>query len=257
MTNGKGRTRLPPWVTRLAILLLIAGVLEVITRLNWISPVILVPPSDMFVAVWHIVVNGQLFPNLWRTVWEVLISIGIAIAVGIPCGMVFWRAPLLERVFEPYLVGLYAMPLILFYPFALVIFGLGSMPIIIVSATMGFVPVVLNSVAAFKGIPDIYFRVGRAYRCGGLSQFFRITLPSAAPILFAGFKLALIYCFIGVIVMEFMTGNTGLGFQVSYSYDAFQIAKMYAYVIVISLLATLIVSLLNSGEKALRRGTES
>lgn len=249
--------RVPPWVTRLGILLVMFGVVEGVTRMHWVSPVILVPPTRMLASVGHIIADGQIFPNLWRTVWEVLVSFGIAIAAGIPIGLVFWRLPWVERVFEPYLVGLYAMPLILFYPFALVIFGLGSIPIIVVSAAMGFVPVVLNSGAAFKQVPDIYFRVARVYRCGGASRFLRITLPAATPLLFAGFKLSLIYCFIGVIVMEFMTGNTGLGFQVANNYDAFRIGRMYAYVIIIAALAAVVVWLLNSGERALRGGVEN
>lgn len=242
----------PPWVTRLGILVVFFAALAAVTRMHFVSPVILVPPAAMLGSLWHITVNGQIFPNLWQTVWQVLVSIGAAIVVGIPAGLLFWRLPWVERVFEPYLVGLYAMPLILFYPFALVIFGLGSTPIILVSATMGLVPVVLNSGAAFKQVPDIYFRVARVYRCDGWQRFFRMTLPAATPLLFAGFKLSLIYCFIGVIVMEFMTGNVGLGFQVANNYNAFRIGRMYAYVIVIALLAAVVVWLLNSGERALR-----
>lgn len=249
--------RYPPWVSLIGVLVLVFAVLELVTRMSWIPAVILVPPDQMFSEVGRIIVNGKVFPNLWRTVWQVFVSIGLAIAFGMPIGMLFWRMPLLERIFEPYLVGLYAMPLILFYPFALVIFGLGSIPIIVVSATMGFVPVVLNSGAAFKQIPDIYFRVGQVFGCRGVSRFMRITLPAAAPLLFAGFKLALIYCFIGVIVMEFMTGNTGLGFQVANNYNDFKIQEMYAYVIVIAFLAAIVISLLNMGEKALRGGLEN
>lgn len=251
------RIRIPPLASLFFVLVLVFAILELITRLHWVSPVILVPPDEMFANVGHIIANGQVFPNLGHTVLEVLVSISLAIVFGLPVGMIFWRIPLLENVFEPYLVGLYAMPLILFYPFALVIFGLGTVPIIVVAATMGFVPVVLNSGTAFKQIPDIYFRVSEVYACRGMSRFLRVTLPAAAPLLFAGFKLSLIYCFIGVIVMEFMTGNMGLGFQVANNYDSFKIQEMYAYVIVIAVLAALIVWLLNKGERALRGEAEN
>lgn len=239
------------WMTCLVVLALLA-VMEAVTRLDLVSPVIMVPPSEIVGALWKILASGEAFPNFGRTVWEVVASDAIAIALGVPIGFGFWRMPLLGRVFEPYLVGIYAMPLVLFYPFLLVIFGLGAAPIIIVAATMGLVPVILNSWAAFRGIPDIYFKVSTTFGCNGFTRFRRVIFPAAAPLIFAGFKLCLIYSFIGVIVMEFMTGNIGLGFQVAYNYDGFKVQEMYAYVVIIIFVAAVISSFLTRGEKGLR-----
>lgn len=250
------RARLGGMGPRTTIALLLVAfvlVLELITRLGLVSPVILVPPDQMVAALIKIAKTGELFSNLWHTVLEVLFSVACGIVIGVSSALLLWRLPLLQTVLEPYLVGLYAMPLILFYPFALAIFGLGSLPIIVIAATMGVVPVILNSVAAFKQIPDIYFRVGRVLGCSPLTRFFRISLPAAAPLVFAGFKLCLIYTFIGVIVMEFMTGNIGLGYQIANDYNSFKISEMYAYVIVIIALAAVIVNAFRLGERTLRR----
>jgi NitT/TauT family transport system permease protein len=172
--------------------------------------------------------------------------------VGVPIGFGLWRAPLLGRVLEPYLVGTYAMPLVLFYPFLLVVFGLGATPIILIAAAMGLIPVILNSWAAFQQVPDIYFKVCASFRCTGSRRFWKVIFPASAPMIFAGFKLCLIYAFVGVIVMEFMVGNTGLGFRVSYDYDGFKINEMYAYVTIIVALAAAITVILARGERRIR-----
>lgn len=242
-----------PRVATAAILVGFAVLLELITRFGLVSPIVLVAPDQMLVSLFKIAATGELFVNLWHTSIAVLISVSCAIIVGVGAALLLWRMPIMQTIFEPYLVGLYAMPLILFYPFALAIFGLGTAPIIIIAATMGVVPVILNSVAAFKQIPDIYFRVGRVLGCSPITRFFRISLPAAAPLVFAGFKLCLIYTFIGVIVMEFMTGNIGLGYQIANNYNSFNISEMYAYVLVVITLAAVIVTLFRYGERWLRR----
>ncbi|TAN29280.1 MAG: ABC transporter permease [Castellaniella sp.] len=241
----------PRWTITLLVLALLA-VIEAITRLGLVPAVILSSPTKVAGVLWQIVVSGKVFPDLWRTTWEVVLSVLLAIAVGVPIGFGLWRTPLLGRVLEPYLVGTYAMPLVLFYPFLLVVFGLGATPVILIAASMGLIPVILNSWAAFQQVPDIYFRVCASFRCTGARRFRRVIFPAAAPMIFAGFKLCLIYSFVGVIVMEFMVGNIGLGFRVAYDYDGFKIDEMYAYVTIIIALAAIVTVILTRGEARIR-----
>jgi NitT/TauT family transport system permease protein len=242
----------PKW-TILALVIGFLAVIEFITRMGWVPVVILVPPSDVAAVLWKLVASGKLFPDFWRTTWEVVISVLAAIAIGVPVGFSLWRVPLLGKALEPYLVGVYAVPLVLFYPFLLVVFGLGAIPIVVVAAAMGTVPVILNSWAAFRGIPPIYLMASASFGCHGFARFRRVIFPASAPMIFAGFKLSLIYSFVGVIVMEFMVGNIGLGFRVSYDYDGFRIDEMYAYVAVIVFLAAIISTFLSRGEREVRK----
>jgi AGZA family xanthine/uracil permease-like MFS transporter len=101
------------------------------------------------------VVSGKVLPDFWRTTWEVVISVILAIVAGVPIGFGLWRAPLLGRALEPYFVGAYAMPLVLFYPFLLVIFGLGAVPIIVIAAAMGLVANLPFALASGLGLNAI------------------------------------------------------------------------------------------------------
>lgn len=241
----------PGWTITLLVLAFLI-IIEMITQLGLVPAVILSSPTKVASVLWQIVVSGAVFPHLWRTTWEVVLSVLLAIAVGVPIGFGLWRIPVIGRVLEPYLVGTYAMPLVLFYPFLLVVFGLGATPIILIAAAMGLIPVVLNSWAAFQQVPDIYFKVCASFRCTGPRRFLRVVFPASAPMIFAGFKLCLIYSFVGVIVMEFMVGNIGLGFRVAYDYDGFKIDEMYAYVTIIIALAAVITAVLARGERRIR-----
>lgn len=241
----------PRWTITLLVLALLA-IIEAVTRLGLVPAIILSSPTKVAAVLWQIVISGKVFPDLWRTTWEVVLSVLLAIGVGVPIGFGLWRTPLLGRVLEPYLVGTYAMPLVLFYPFLLVVFGLGATPVILIAAAMGLIPVILNSWAAFQQVPEIYFKVCASFRCSGSRRFWKVIFPASAPMIFAGFKLCLIYSFVGVIVMEFMVGNIGLGFRVAYDYDGFKIDEMYAYVTLIVALAAVITTVLARVEKRIR-----
>ncbi|HEX7387747.1 MAG TPA: ABC transporter permease subunit [Castellaniella sp.] len=251
MNKQTPRSLRPRWTIALLVLALLA-VLEAVTRLGLVPVVILAAPTKVAQVLWQLVISGKVFPDLWRTTWEVMLSVALAIATGVPIGFGLWRTPLLGRVLEPYLVGTYAMPLVLFYPFLLVVFGLGATPIVLIAAAMGVIPVILNSWAAFQQVPDIYFKVCASFRCKGSRRFWKVVFPASAPLIFAGFKLCLIYSFVGVIVMEFMVGNIGLGFRVAYDYDGFKIDEMYAYVTIIVALAAVITAILAYEEKRIR-----
>lgn len=237
------------WLLVVAALLVLQG----ITRTGWVSPAILSSPTDVAGSLGEIVSSAGFYRDFCQTIIETTASIAISIGLGVPIGLGFKLAPRIGRMFEPYLIGLYAMPLVLFYPFLLVAFGLGPAPIIIIASAMGIIPVIINSWMAFSNIPEIYHKVAAVVGCTGAQRFRRIILPAAAPLLFAGFKLSLIYSFVGVIVMEFMIGSVGLGFQIENTYNEFKVRDMYAYVVIVVALAAVFSMLMSRVENRMRR----
>lgn len=245
--------RLPPAAVMWLLVLLFLLLLEWITRAGLVSPTILSPPTGIAHSLWLIVSAGAFYRDFFQTLFETTVSIAISIALGVPVGFGFRLAPRVGRMFEPYLIGLYAMPLVLFYPFLLIAFGLGPTPIILIASAMGTIPVIINSWMAFTNIPKIYYKVAAVVGCGAARRFWKIELPAAVPLLFAGFKLSLIYSFVGVIVMEFMIGNVGLGFQIENTYNDFRVEDMYAYVTIVVALAAVFSTLMTRVENRMRR----
>lgn len=247
--RGVLRPAVTMWLLVAAALVALQG----ITRMGWVSPAILSAPTDVAGSLREIVSTAGFYRDFFQTIIETTASIAISIGLGVPIGLGFKLAPRIGRMFEPYLIGLYAMPLVLFYPFLLVAFGLGPAPVIIIASAMGIIPVIINSWMAFSNIPEIYYKVAAVVGCTGMQRFRRIILPAAAPLLFAGFKLSLIYSFVGVIVMEFMIGSVGLGFQIENTYNDFKVQDMYAYVVIVVALAAVFSTLMSRVENRMRR----
>lgn len=187
---------------------------------------------------------------------RVVASLVAGVLLGFGLGVLFWRLPVLGRALEPYLLAFYAVPLVVFYPFLLVLLGINSWPIIAVSTAMCCVPVALNTWIGFREQKEIHKMVGLALQMPPLLRFRRIELPAALPEFFTGARVGAVYSLVGTIGMEFMVSSEGLGYAVRYQYEMFNVPSMYlflaatlglSFVVVTALLAVSAVSLRHHG----------
>lgn len=242
-------TRLLRWL----LLLVTVGVVEAVTRAGLVDPLKLPPPSQMVQALATLARGGEFYQDLNRTLATVAGSFGIGLVVGVPLGVAFWRIPVLGAVVEPYLVTMYAMPTLVFYPVLLAVMGLGAAPIITIAAVMATIPIALNTMIALRGIPPMLPKLGRSMGCGRFQLYRKVLLPAATPLALPGLRLGFSYALIGTIAMEFILAVKGIGFRAGYHYRDFDVPDMYAEVLVIAVLAVVANGLLGMVERRIRR----
>jgi NitT/TauT family transport system permease protein len=218
------------------------------------SPEILPAPSTLLPALRTLAGDPRFWADAGRTGFEVLGSIVFGSVAGLLIGVGFWKAPLVGRIFEPYLVSFYAVPLVLFYPVMIVVVGLGTPSVVILASVMAAIPMALNTWVGLAGIPPVYLKLSRSIGCTRWQELFRVALPSAAPFVLAGLRLAVVYALIGCIAMEFTTAQAGLGYRIRYLYDAFETTPMYAYILVVLLVSIILTVLLAAVEKVVTAG---
>lgn len=231
----------------------IFALLEAGTRGGWIPAVVMPPPSKIGLGLWTLAQTSGFHADLLRTGFEVVVSCVIGIAVGVIVGIVCAQVPMVGDTFEPYLVTLYATPTLTFYPLLLAIMGLGSGPIVTITSTMVAVPVALNTMVGIREINPTLRKLGRSLGCSRAQVSWLILLPAAAPLLFPGIKLGIIYAVIGAIAMEFILANMGLGYRIGYEYNNFAMLAMWSNILAVVILSVTAVSLLTALERRVRR----
>ncbi len=163
-------------------------------------------------------------------------SIVFGCLLGFAAGLLFWKVPLIGRVFEPYLVSFYAVPLVLFYPVMIVLVGINAWSVIILATIMAAIPMALNTAVGLNQMPPVYMKLARSLRASPRQTLFAIAIPAAGPFIVAGLRLAVVYALIGTIAMEFTTAQAGLGYRIRYLYEIFNNTEMFAYIVVVSAL---------------------
>ena len=251
MTRGRGIV-----VTRVSLIVGVIGVVELLCRLGVIKPLTMIAPSQMALELARMIATGELTAPAAYTFTEVGAAFAASVLAGGALGALVHAQPRLRRALEPLLASWYAVPFFVFYPLLVALFGLNALPLIVIGVIFAAPAMMLSTLSGLDRVPRVMHKVARVHRLSRVQEARLITLPSAAPHLFTGLKLAFAYSFIGIIAGEFILSGGGLGYGIAYAYESFENRTMYALVLFVLLIATGVNGALHiwDGRLARRRG---
>jgi len=231
-------------------------ILELLCRIRFIDRLTMQPPSAMVRDFVVLLASGSMNQAMLKTFWNVAIACGAAVIAGVVLGVALHGRYAVRQVLEPLFATYYAIPIYAFYPLFIVLFGLGDVPQVLIGFMLAVVAVIVNTLNGLDRVARVHLKTARVYRLGAISTAFKITLPSAAPYLLTGVKLALAYAFIGVIGAEFIMSRTGIGYEISFAYNNFDNRIMYPLILLILVVSILLNAMLSRWERLLmqRRG---
>jgi NitT/TauT family transport system permease protein len=244
-------------VSTVLLVLLFVVFAEIGSRAGWWSDHVMPAPSVILDALVGLLTEPQFWLDAQRTGVEVSASIVFGCLSGFAAGLLFWKVPLIGRVFEPYLVSFYAVPLVLFYPVMIVLIGINAWSVIILATIMAAIPMALNTAVGLNQMPPVYLKLARSLRASPRQTLFAIAIPAAGPFIVAGLRLGVVYALIGTIAMEFTTAQAGLGYRIRYLYEIFDNTTMFAYIVVVLMLSGILTVALAAVERVLLRGRNS
>jgi len=225
-------------LVRTAAIVLPVGALELLCRFGTISPITIIPPSEMVRSLYFILLAGQYQADITATLSNVLVSIVAAMLAGLIVATLLESLPAIRRIFDPLFATYYSVPIYAFYPLMIVLFGLGDLPQIAIGFLLAVMAVIINTLNGLDRVPQVLIKVSRVHRLSYLKIALQVRLPSAAPYIFTGFKLAVAYSFVGIIGAEFITSSRGIGYQISYAYNNFDNRLMYPLILLVLVVVT-------------------
>jgi NitT/TauT family transport system permease protein len=193
-------------------------------------------PSAIAASFPPLLQSGELqdhtLTSLGRIVIGFLIGAVPALVLGIVMGLSRW----VRAALNPMVGALYPIPKTAILPLLLLVFGTGEASKYATVAIGVFFLVLLNTVAGVLSIEPVYLDVGRNFGASRLQTFRTIALPGALPLIFTGLRLAWGTALILIVVAEIFAARSGLGYFINNMYQTFQVEKMYAGLIVMSLI---------------------
>jgi NitT/TauT family transport system permease protein len=214
------------------------ALIELLCRTGIISPLVLLAPSTMAAALWELLLSGAVDRDMAQTFSTVAVAFALSVAFGCLAGAVIHRLPRVRRAVDPLLASYYSIPFFVFYPLLIAIFGLNTAPLIVIGFVFATAAMVIATLNGLDRVPRVLLKTARIHRLGRVRSVFLVTLPAAAPHLFTGLKLALAYSFIGIIAGEFILSGGGLGYSIAYAYESFDNRTMYALMLFVLLIVT-------------------
>jgi ABC-type nitrate/sulfonate/bicarbonate transport system permease component len=244
-----------PWQARAILFALAAvfiGVWFVIGATGAISPLFL-PPID---AVWRALVTLVQTRAFWSAVGITLSTIGeayfMAVVLGLLAGYAVTRSRFFVQVFEPIVSGLFAIPITLFLPLFILLFGIGPASKVAYGAAYGFFPIALNTIAGLAGVERQYLNAARAMGFSPIGTFRHVLFPAAFPIILTGLRIGFFICFASVLGGETISSVSGVGRNIALAAELMEPARMYAWMIFVIATALLLNTLVAILENRMR-----
>jgi len=225
---------------RLAVIVVAVGALELACRTGMIDHRVIIPPSEMTDALVRLLASGRANDAMVRTFGIVVAAVALAVVLGFILGLIVHALPRVRQALDPLFATYYAVPIFIFYPVMVAIFGLSPLPILLIGVANAVVVMIIATLNGLDRVPRVLTKVARVHRMGTVSTALRLKLPAAAPHLFTGVKLATSYGFIAVIASEFILAPAGLGRVISDAYSDFNNRQMYALLLLLIVVATVV-----------------
>ena len=241
---------------RTAIVAALVLILEALCLAGVIDKITMQAPHLIARDFYRMLVSGRMNAAIAKTLTNTVLAFVLALGVGVITGAILHRLRELRDTLDPLFATYYAVPVFAFYPFFIVVFGLGDLPQVLIGFMLGVVAVIVNTLNGLDRVPAVLLKTARILRLSPVDTALTVTLPSAGPYIVTGVKLAVAYAFIGVIGSEFIMSRGGIGYEISFAYTSFDNATMYPLIVLILLASIAINSGLSAWERRLlsRRG---
>jgi len=208
-----------------------------------VNPILFTYPSAIAGAFLTLVANGELQSYMKESLLVLAYASVLSVLAGVLLGVVMGRFSIVEWAADIYVNALYSTPMVAVVPLIVLWFGF-KVPakVIIVFLFMVF-PVLLNTYEGVKNVDRNLQEVARSF-CSSESQLWRhLIIPSAVPFIVAGVRLAIGRGLVGMIVAEFYTSVTGLGYMIVRYANALETDKLFVPIVVVMILGVGLLSL--------------
>jgi len=176
-------------------------------------------------------------PSLERIGLGFGIAVIVGIALGIPLGLSRWA-----RLWAlPHLEYWRAVPPPALLPISIIlVHSIGNRQKVAFIAFFCLFPVLLNTVDGVRGIDPTLLETARSYGMSSFERIRRIVLPAASPQISAGMRISLSLAVITMVLAEYFSSTNGVGYVLLISKNTFQLAPMWAAIVLIGLLGYLL-----------------
>jgi NitT/TauT family transport system permease protein len=261
MSGGRGGVdirRVLAWSTlmveRIALGCLAVALWYCLGRFKIVDVFYISTPGDVLHALRKEISDGSLFPNLKSTLEAALLAFALGSSVGISAGLALALLPRFERVVDPYLTAIYSLPRIALAPIFVIVFGLGMSSKVATAVSIVTFMLLLTARAGVKSADRDILLLSQALGANKRQLFVKVLFPVAVPSIFAGLRLGLIYSVLGVVTSEIIASKAGLGQQLLFYSNSFDMAGVYSILLVLAITTTTIQGLMGVLERRIARG---
>jgi len=251
----KQRKRRKRWILFTQIFIIVFFILlwEVLARMDVINTFLTSSPSNVLKTTINLAKTNQLFRHIGVTVYETLLSFGIASIFGFFLSIVLWWNPFVAKVSDPYLTIINSLPKVALGPLIIIWVGASTNSIIFMALLISFIISIINIYNGFLSTDEHFITLLKSFKASKKQIFWKVILPSNKLTIINSLKINISMSLIGVIMGELLVSKEGLGYLIMYGSQVFNINLVITAVFLLGIVSYLMYYVLSLVEKRLMR----
>jgi len=230
-----------------ALLAAFVGVWQLVASLPSVDDLTLASPVETLHALrddWSLLMD-----NAATTLVEVLLGLAISVAAGLAFAVGMHLSRALREAAYPLLVASQAIPIVVLAPIFVLAFDYGIGPKLAIVALICFFPITVNVLDGLRSVEPELLKLMRSLGASRLQTLARVELPSALPFFFSGLRVAATVSVIGAVFGEWAGADKGLGRLVLLGNNQLQTPRVYAGIVILTLMAVALFALTTLAER--------
>jgi putative hydroxymethylpyrimidine transport system permease protein len=223
------------------------GVWQLVASLHSVDDLTLASPAETARALhddWSLLMD-----NARTTLIEVLLGLAIAVVAGLVFAVAMHLSRVLREAAYPLLVASQAIPIVVLAPIFVLAFDYGIGPKLAIVALICFFPITVNVLDGLRSVEPELLKLMRSLGASRLQTLTRVELPSALPFFFSGLRVAATVSVIGAVFGEWAGADEGLGRLVLLGNNQLQTPRVYAGIVLLTLMAVALFALATLAER--------
>jgi len=225
-----------------------AAVYEALARSGYFAPALLPTIPTIARALYASLADGSMIQHAIYTLYRVMFGFGLAIAVGIPLGILMARFQRVENFFLPLVSALMPIPSFALVPLFMLWFGIGNLTTVLIVFYAATFPMLFNTWSGVRSVNPIWLRAAGCMGADEHSLFWKVIIPGASPFIITGMRQSFLRAWIAVVGAEMIAASDwGLGWVIFDAKEFLNTDTMLAALVVIGAIGYLFERLVFGG----------
>ncbi|MEU3163094.1 ABC transporter permease [Streptosporangium sp. NPDC006930] len=230
---------------------LFLAVWQLVWSLGLVEPMFFAGPVDVVRELVRLFASGEIWPDIEVTSIEFFLGMVISIVLGVVVGIFYGASEKVHAVLSPLILGWNATPQIALVPVLTLWFGIGTTSKVVIVVLSCIAIIILNTATGIKTREARHIRLAKSYNANQWQLAWSVSLPHALPYIVTGVRLAIGRGLIAVVVAELLSSRAGLGNRLAKASSNFDIAQLFAVVIITATMGILLAALATRTERKL------
>lgn len=197
--------------------------------------------------------NGDLYKHIWVTVYETLISFGLATILGILIATILWWNSFIAKVTDPYLTILNSLPKVALGPIIIIWSGAGIRSIIVMALLISLIITIINIYQSFINTDPNKIKLMKSLNANKWQIYTKLIFPNSRKDLISTLKINISMSLIGVIMGEFLVSKEGIGYLIMYGSQVFNLNLVISGILILCIVAAIMYYFISYIEKILNK----